>query len=64
MINVMKIRCIHCGAYFLPDEETIELITEGLIETASVNTCDECWAMIINPPDDFIDKYSDADPGL
>jgi hypothetical protein len=27
----MKIRCIHCGEYFLPDEETLELISDGYI---------------------------------
>ena len=38
----MKIRCIHCGEYFFPDEVTQDLITEGFIESTTVNTCDEC----------------------
>jgi len=60
----MKIRCMHCGEYFFLDEETLELMTEGYISSATVNTCDECWGMISNPPDDISDMYSDADPGL
>ena len=60
----MKIRCIHCGEYFFPDEETLELISDGYISSSIVNTCDECWDMINQPPDDFADMYSDVDPGL
>jgi hypothetical protein len=39
-------------------------MTEGYISSATVNTCDECWEMIFNPPVDISDMYSDADPGL
>ena len=60
----MKIRCIHCGEYFFPDEETLELISDGYISTFTVNTCDECWEMINQPPEDYSEMYSDADPGL
>jgi hypothetical protein len=60
----MKIRCIHCGEYFFPDEETFELISDGYISSATVNTCDECWDMINQPIDDILDFYSDADLGL
>lgn len=60
----MKIRCLHCGEYFLPDEETLELVSDGNISSSTVNTCDECWEIINQPPDDFLDMYSDADPGL
>jgi hypothetical protein len=60
----MKIRCIHCGENFFPDEETLELISDGYIPSSTVNTCDECWDMINQPQDDFSDMYSDADPGL
>jgi hypothetical protein len=60
----MKIRCIHCGEYFFPDEETLELMTEGHISTSDVNTCDECWQILNQPPDDLSEMYSDADPGL
>jgi len=59
----MKIKCIHCGEYFFPDEETIEILSEGFIESASVNICDECWE-ILNQPPDYSDMISDADPDL
>jgi hypothetical protein len=60
----MKIRCIHCGEYFFPDEETLQLMNEGYISSSDVNTCDECWEMLNHTPDDIMDMFSDADPGL
>ena len=60
----MKIRCKVCGEYFYPDEETLALMSDGYLISGDVNTCDECWDMLNQPPDDFIDMYSDADPGL
>jgi len=60
----MKIRCKVCGEYFYPDEETLALISDGYLISGDVNTCDDCWDMLKQPPDDFIDMYSDADPGL
>jgi hypothetical protein len=60
----MKIRCIHCGEYFFPDEETLEPISDGYISSSTVNTCDECWELLNQPPDDLIEIISDADQGL
>ena len=60
----MKIRCKVCGEYFYPDEETLALISDGYLISGDVNTCDDCWDMLKQPPDDFMDMYSDADPGL
>lgn len=60
----MKIRCKVCGEYFYPDEETLALMSDGYLISGDVNTCDDCWDMLKQPPDDFIDMYSDADPGL
>ena len=60
----MKIRCKHCGEFFCPSDESVDLISEGYISSDNVNICDDCWEMINQPPDDFIDMYSDADPGL
>jgi hypothetical protein len=54
----MKIRCRHCGEYFYPDEETIELVSEGWIFADSVNTCDECWELIEHLQDNFAELYS------
>jgi hypothetical protein len=60
----MKIRCKHCGEFFCPSDESVELISEGYISPENVNICDECWEMINQQQDDFSDMYSDADPGL
>jgi hypothetical protein len=61
----MEIRCTVCGEYFHPNDETIELISEGWITADSINTCDECFEMIKNPfYDDLSEMISDADPGL
>ncbi len=60
----MKIRCKHCGEYFTPDDETIELISEGYIERSTVNTCDECFEMLRHPSFDESEMISDADLGL
>jgi len=60
----MKIRCKVCGEYFYPDEETLALMSDGYLISGDVNTCDDCWDMLKQPPDDFMDMYSDADPGL
>ncbi len=60
----MKIRCKVCGEFFNPDEETMELVSEGYIDSASVDTCDDCWDMLNNLFNDTEDMISDADPGL
>jgi hypothetical protein len=61
----MKIRCKVCGEYFFPDDETLELISDGYLTSVDVNTCDECWAMLTHPcNEDLSDMISDADPGL
>jgi len=60
----MKIRCKHCCEFFCPSDESVDLISEGYINSDNVNICDDCWEMINQLPDDFADMYSDADPGL
>jgi hypothetical protein len=60
----MKIRCKHCGEFFCPSDESVDLISEGYISSDNVDICDDCWEMINQPPDDLVDIYSDADPGL
>ena len=60
----MEIRCKHCGEYFCPSDECVDLISEGYLSPDSVNICDECWDMIGHLPDDILELYSDADPGL
>jgi hypothetical protein len=58
----MKIRCKVCGEFFVPDQETIELVSEGYI--APVDTCDDCWDMLNHINDDIEEMISDADPGI
>lgn len=60
----MKIRCNHCGEYFCPSDESVELISEGFISSDNVNICDDCWDMLEHIQDDFSEMDSDADPGL
>lgn len=60
----MNIRCRHCGEYFFPCTDTLELLVEGYITSDSVNTCDDCWDMLLLSEFDFSESYSDADPCL
>jgi hypothetical protein len=60
----MKIRCRHCGEYFCPSYESVDLISEGYISSDSVNICDDCWDMIEHSQEDMSELYSDADMGL
>jgi hypothetical protein len=60
----MNIRCRHCGEYFCPCDETLDLIAEGYISSDSVNTCDLCLVMNQLCEFDDSDSFSDADPGL
>jgi hypothetical protein len=60
----MNIRCRHCGEYFCPCDETLDLIAEGFVSSDSVNTCDDCWDMIQLSEFDISEAFSDADPGL
>lgn len=60
----MKIRCKHCGEYFCPCDDTLDLIAEGYLDSSSITTCDDCWDLIEHPVFDMSDMFSDADPGL
>jgi len=60
----MEIRCRHCGEYFSPCDETLDLIAEGYIPSSSVNSCDQCWDMLQLSEFDYLESFSDADPGL
>jgi len=60
----MEIRCRHCGEYFCPCDETLDLIADGYISSSSVNTCDDCWDMLQLSEYDTSESFSDADPGL
>ena len=60
----MRIRCKHCGEYFCPNADTVDLMSEGYIFPFDVNICDDCWDMIEHLQDDISEMHSDADPGL
>jgi hypothetical protein len=60
----MKIRCRHCGEYFCPSDECLDLIADGFISSDSVNMCDDCWDIIEHLQDDKSEMHSDADMGL
>jgi hypothetical protein len=60
----MKIRCKHCGEFFCPSDESVDLISEGYISSDSVNICDDCWDMLERFQDDLSEMHSDADPGM
>ena len=60
----MKIRCRHCGEFFCPSDDAVDLISEGYISSDNVNICDDCWDLIEHLQDDTSEMHSDADPGL
>ena len=60
----MEIRCRHCGEYFCPCDDTLDLIAEGSITCDSVNICDNCWDSLELYEFDNSESFSDADPGL
>jgi hypothetical protein len=60
----MEIICKHCGEYFCPCEDTLDLIAEGYISSGSINCCDDCWDMIQLSDLDLLESFSDADPSL
>jgi hypothetical protein len=60
----MKIRCKVCGEFFSPDDDTVELASVGYIDSATADTCDDCWDMLNHIYDDIEDMINDADPGL
>jgi hypothetical protein len=60
----MEIRCRHCGEYFCPCDETLDLIVEGYIPSSSVNICDDCFEMIQLSEYDLSESFSDADSDL
>jgi len=45
-------------------QDEIQRLSDGYITSGDVNTCDVCWDMNNQPPDDIIDMYSHTDPGL
>jgi hypothetical protein len=60
----MEILCRHCGEYFCPCDDTLDLIVEGYISSTSANICDDYWDLQQLLEYDLPESFSDADPGL
>lgn len=60
----MEIQCKHCGSFFSPCDDTMDLIVEGYIDSTTVNTCDDCWDHLQLSEFDLSESFSDADPRL
>ena len=59
----MKIRCKHCGEFFCPSDDAVDLISGVYLSPDSVNICDDCWDKIEHLQDDNSEMHNDADPG-
>jgi hypothetical protein len=55
----MKIRCKECGEFFIPDNETAELVSDGYIDP--IDICDDCWDMLNHLFHDNEEMISEAD---
>ena len=49
----MEIRCRHCGEYFCPCDETLDLIAGEYISSETVNICEDCQDLIDLSEHDF-----------
>jgi hypothetical protein len=60
----VNIRCKCCGEWFIPSDDSIDLISEGLLSSDTIDTCHECWDLIELSEFDLSESFSDADPEL
>jgi hypothetical protein len=60
----MEIQCKCCWEWFIPSEDSIEMISGGFINADSVNMCDDCWNLQQLSEYDFYELNRDYDPGL
>jgi hypothetical protein len=60
----MEIQCKFCSEWFIPSEDSIEMISGGFINPNSVNVCNDCWDLIQLSEYDYSESFSDADPDL
>jgi hypothetical protein len=63
-MTAIKIRCKVCGENFYPNDETMELMSDGYIISIDVKIYAECWNMIYKIYADLSDMINDADSGL
>jgi hypothetical protein len=60
----MEIQCKCCRQWFIPSEESIEMISGGFINVDSVNMCDDCWNLQQLSEYDYTESLSYSDPVL
>lgn len=60
----MEIQCKCCWEWFIPSEDSIEMISGGFINAVSVNMCDDCWNLQQLSEYNLSESFSDADPCL
>jgi phage terminase large subunit GpA-like protein len=58
----MEIKCKHCGEWFIPSGDNLDLIAARFIFSDTVNTCPDCWDLIELSEYDFSESYNDFDP--
>jgi hypothetical protein len=59
----MEIRCKHCGEYFCPCDESLDLIAGEYISFETVNICDDCHDLMELSEFDLSESFSHAEPG-
>jgi len=42
----MNIKCRICGEFFCPCDDSLDLISEGVISSDSLNICDNCYDLM------------------
>jgi len=60
----MELLCKSCLQWFIPEDDSIEMISGGFINADSVNMCCDCWDMFQLAEFDFSESYIDDDLGL
>jgi hypothetical protein len=49
----MNIKCRICGEFFCPSNDSLDLISEGIISSQSVNICEDCQDLMDLSEHDF-----------
>ena len=57
----MEIQCKCCSEWFIPSEDSIEMISGGFINPNSVNVCNDCWNLKQLSEYDYSESFKDSD---
>ena len=60
----MNIKCRHCKEWFIPSEDTLDLIAEGFISSDTITTCPDCLNLQQLSEYDYSESFNDTDPRL